>query len=118
MLLIAWLGSINPLADVSIDVIPLSYRHFSCANYVSGVICRDLNFNQLDWVIEDETSKGKVFSGLVNLTELGLRGNRIRSISSVAFAPLKSLRSLDLSLNPVASVQDNPFNQMKVINIG
>ncbi|CAG0915534.1 unnamed protein product [Notodromas monacha] len=108
-------GAFNHLAKLktlSLASNEISAIGDSAFSTLEGLSKLDLSFNHIDWVIEDETSKGRIFSDLGNLHSLGLRGNRIRSISAVAFAPLKDLRSLDLSYNPVASIQENPFIDM------
>ncbi len=65
-----------------------------------------MNYNQISWTIADMNG---AFEGLSALTRLGLRGNRIRSISKEAFLGLDSLRQLNLLDNALSTVQSNAF---------
>lgn len=74
-----------------------------------GVFSRDLNYNEISYMVEDRSG---AFLPLGQLTSLGLAHNQIKSVNKNAFTGLSRVTELDLTGNDITSIQDAAFQVM------
>lgn len=72
----------------------------------------ELNQNEISWTIEDTNG---TFTGLSQVTKLGLAANRIKSVARKAFAGMQGLKVLDLKDNAIATIQDGVFSELPAL---
>lgn len=70
---------------------------------------RDLSNNYVSWIVENTNG---AFTHLKRLQTLLLASNKISHISKNAFAGLLNVTYVDLSNNPIASIEDKTFTKM------
>ena len=74
-----------------------------------------MNNNKISWTIEDSNG---IFSNLVNLQDLFLISNNIKSVNTRAFSGLDNIQRLDISNNNITSVQKDAFSHMLKLKVG
>lgn len=80
--------------------------------YLLFYVCRELNYNEISWTIEDTNG---TFTELSQVTKLGLAANRIKSVARKAFTGMQGLKILDLQNNAIATIQDGAFSELSAL---
>ena len=80
--------------------------------FIFVLVSRQLNHNEISWVVEDMDG---AFSGLDRLVRLGLNGNRFKSVAKQAFSGLHNLKYLSMLDNSIASILENAFKPLQFL---
>lgn len=67
-------------------------------------------------LLESTPDSGMAFLHLVNLRQLHMANNRIKSLQKIAFDSLTNLELLDLSYNKIRVIEDTVFNSLVNLN--
>ncbi|XP_043239901.1 leucine-rich repeats and immunoglobulin-like domains protein 1 isoform X2 [Amphibalanus amphitrite] len=74
----------------------------------------ELNNNLISSTIEEGSG---AFSGLHQLTRVGLRHNRIMSVSADSFTGADALEEIDLAGNPLTTVREASFSRLTALRV-
>lgn len=99
--------------NTTLSILNLRYNHIeSRLDFATSEIQRlDLSFNNITIV------GSTMFENMTGLTSLILKSNGLTRIDADAFAPLKLLRQVDLSLNELEQVSGKLFSNNKDLDV-
>ncbi|XP_046683959.1 leucine-rich repeats and immunoglobulin-like domains protein 3 [Homalodisca vitripennis] len=106
------LQHLSKLHTLRLNYNQISYIAEGAFNHTPSLIELDLNGNKISWTIEDMQGP---FTGLGQLTRLGLADNSITSVSEQALVGLDSLVYLDLSANHIKTIHAQTLSHVPLL---